>query len=236
MTAIDRIWVALDVVSVDAASRIVDMLMPLGLMQYKIGLELITRVGPDAAIACVKSRGGRVFYDGKFHDIPNTVEGAVKAVVDKGVDLFNLHALCGCEAIERAIACKGQSKVAAVTLLTSLAEADLLNFGYPPGVSKDVVVRSLADLAALKCGVDAVICSPLEAALVRNVSSAVMIVTPGVRPAGAEAQDQKRISTPGNALKAGATHLVIGRPITEAKDPAEALKRIVAEMDLALSS
>ena len=197
----------------------------------KIGLEFITASGPDGISAIVQT-GRPVFADVKFHDIPNTVAGAAKAIAALGVSLFNIH-VSGGEAMMRACVdgialAPRRPRVLGVTVLTSLADADLAAVGQN-GPAKDQVVR-LARLAKV-AGLDGVVCSPLEIAAIRSACGPeFMIVTPGVRPRGSELADQRRITTPAEAVRAGADILVIGRPITEAKDPAAAARAIAEEI------
>ena len=236
----DRIWVPVDISSHDGAKKLVYTMHGAGIRQFKIGLELITAIGPEKAIGLVESLPGcRIFYDGKFCDIPNTIAGATKAVVNHGVAMFNIHASCGYEAMRRAVENKGPSKVLAVTLLTSLGPESLSAIGYPFPASVGTVVRAMAE-TAMKAGVDGIICSPREIKLVRAVMVEqgrpdAIIVTPGVRPVWAQVGDQKRTMTPGEAIQAGATALVIGRPITN--PPAEvgssevALRKILDEIE-----
>jgi orotidine-5'-phosphate decarboxylase len=184
----------------------------------------------------------RIFYDGKFCDIPNTVAGAAKAVVARGVDIFNVHASCALASMKAVAENKGESKALAVTLLTSIGQANLIELGYPTSISTDVVVRAMAT-NAMKAGLDGIVCSPREIELVRRVMIEEnkpdgIILTPGVRPAWSQTGDQKRTMTPGEAIKAGATALVIGRPITnppaEIGSPRDALKRVLDEIASAL--
>ena len=234
MSRKDNIWVAVDVATAVEAKKLLGILFDNEIRNIKIGLEMLSSEDRDEVLKAALTFGFNIFWDGKFHDIPNTVGSASKVIASRGVKMFNVHAFSGKKAIEAAVANKGQSKVLAVTLLTSLGTEDLPDFGYPNSVSKDVVVRALASLAA-KCGVDGAICSAQEAPMVRSVMPQGMIVTPGIRPLFAVAGDQKRPVTPADAIKAGATDLVIGRPITnpppEIGTPAEALKRIVEEME-----
>lgn len=193
----------------------------------KVGLEFITANGP-AGVREIVSLGLPVFADVKFHDIPNTVAGAAREIARLGVALFNVHASGG-EAMLRAAKEAAASvdpavKVIAVTVLTSLTDDDLPVVGQvPPSQSQ---VERLAKLTR-DCGLDGVVCSPQEIGLVRHVGrDKFLIVTPGVRPAGADLADQRRVATPESALSAGADILVIGRPITAAADPAKAAAEI----------
>ena len=197
----------------------------------KVGLEFISAQGPDG-IGKIVALGLPVFADVKFHDIPNTVAGAARAIGETGADIFNVHASGGTAmmraAAEAAARFHPRPKVIAVTVLTSLADADLESVGQI-GPAAGLVSR-LAKLAK-KSGLDGVVCSPQEIALVREACGAeFLIVTPGVRPAGAALGDQRRVMTPDEAVRAGADILVIGRPITGAADPAAAARAIADEI------
>jgi orotidine-5'-phosphate decarboxylase len=231
----DRIIVALDVSSLDKAKSLVESLAP-HVGCFKVGLELLTAVGAPQVVEFVHSLGGQVFYDGKFDDIPNTIGGATKAVAGLNVKMFNVHASAGVEAMMSAVANKGQSLVLAVTVLTSLEENNAhLIFGGP---SKAKVLQLARD--AKLAGCDGIICSPQELELLgkQKELGGLMKITPGVRPLWASAGDQKRIMTPSEAIKAGATALVIGRPITkppaEVGSPVDAVKKIAEEISSVL--
>lgn len=208
----DRICLPLDgIADRKELAKIVRKLSPVvGI--FKIGLELIVKLGPEA-VAIVKENGGNVFFDGKFCDIPNTVGNASQAAASMKVDFFNVHASCGIPAMQAAVANKGAGKVLAVTVLTSLDDTECeAIFGAS---SQDKVTRFA--LMANEAGVDGLICSPREVSLLRSRPelSELLLVTPGVRPEWAATGDQKRVMTPGEAIKAGADYLVIGRPITK---------------------
>lgn len=197
----------------------------------KVGLEFITANGP-AGVREIVSLGLPVFADVKFHDIPNTAAGAAREIAKLGVALFNVHASGGAAMLraakDAAASIDPAVRVIAVTVLTSLTDADLRAVGQvPPAQSQ---VERLAGLTR-DCGLDGVVCSPQEIALVRKVGGEdFLIVTPGVRPAGADLADQRRIATPEAAVAAGANILVIGRPITGAADPAQAAAEIAASI------
>ncbi|HEX6118910.1 MAG TPA: orotidine-5'-phosphate decarboxylase, partial [Dongiaceae bacterium] len=201
----------------------------------KIGLEFFNAHGP-AGVAEIAELGAPLFLDLKFHDIPNTVAGAVRAVAPLKPMILNLHAAGGDAMMRAALDAARDSaarlgatppKLIAVTVLTSLSDVDLAEVGQP-GASDQV--RRLAALTRA-CGLDGVVCSPHEvAALRRDLGRDFLLVVPGVRPAWAAAGDQKRIMEPRQAMAAGADFLVIGRPITAAADPAAAARRIVAEL------
>lgn len=203
---------------------------------YKIGLELYTAEGPDI-VKAVKAFGKKVFLDLKFHDIPRTVARAVQSGGKLGVDLMTIHA-CGGRAMIRAAAESAAEfgaaapKILAVTVLTSLDETDLRDIGVTGRTPADQV--RAAAFMAVASGADGLVSSPREVgALSRALRAGTLFITPGVRPAGADVGDQKRVATPADAVRDGATHLVVGRPILGAADPAAAARAIRAEMDAA---
>jgi len=201
---------------------------------FKVGKQLFTACGP-AAVRMIQKYGGEVFLDLKYHDIPNTVAMACVEAAALGTQLFNLHALGGYEMMATTMAKLQQQfpdgnrgRVLAVTILTSSTETTLREIGIDHSVP-EMVVR-LAKLAQ-KAGLDGVVASPQEVGLIREACGRdFLIVTPGVRPAFAAADDQKRIMTPAEAVRAGADFLVIGRPIAAASDPVAAVEAIVAEI------
>ncbi len=201
---------------------------------FKVGKELFTSCGP-ASVEAVKKHGGSVFLDLKYHDIPNTVAQAVLSAANLGISLVNLHALGGPEMMEvaanelsRKFSGSERPRLIAVTILTSSTVDTLRAVGIDHPV-EDMVVR-LAKLAK-SCGVDGVVASPLEIRAIRAAcGDDFLIVTPGVRPLFASADDQKRIMTPAEAVAAGADYLVIGRPIAKADDPQRAADMIVNEI------
>ena len=230
MTTAPKIIVALDYAAAAPALALVDRLDP-GRCALKVGKELFTRVGPGLVETLVR-RGFRVFLDLKFHDIPNTVAAACDAAADLGVWMVNLHASGGRRmmdaARERLAAHSKAPLLIAVTVLTSLDRDDLAEIGCPDE-PLDRVLR-LARLTQ-EAGLDGIVCSPLEAAPVREaLGPGFLLVTPGVRPAGADLGDQKRIATPRAALDNGADHIVIGRPIWAARDMRRAALDILAEI------
>lgn len=202
---------------------------------FKVGKELFTSAGP-AAVESVKRHGGDVFLDLKYHDIPNTVAQAMLAAGRLGVKLANLHALGGPEMMESAANAVSREfneserpRLLAVTILTSSTRETLKAVGIDHPV--DQMVVRLARLAR-ESGMDGVVASPLEIEAIRAACGPdFLIVTPGVRPLFASADDQKRVMTPGEAVKAGADYLVIGRPIARADDPVKAAEMIVDEME-----
>ena len=202
----------------------------------KLGLEFFTAHGPDM-LRRVIGRDTALFLDLKLHDIPNTVAGAVRAVAPLAPALLTLHAGGGVAMMRAAVQEAGETaaktgvarvKLLAVTVLTSLDNADLTATGIAGGPTEQV--RRLATLAR-SAGIDGVVCSPLEIAQLRaDLGPGFLLVVPGIRPAGSLAGDQKRVMTPGQAIQAGADHLVIGRPITEAAHPRNAALAIAAEI------
>jgi orotidine-5'-phosphate decarboxylase len=232
MNARDRLIVALDVPKADEARALVDRLAGhVGL--FKVGSQIFTAAGPELVREIV-ARGQKVFLDLKFHDIPKTVAGAVASASRLGVSLVDVHGLGGramVEAAAGALPAMG-TRLLAITILTSHDEETLDEIGVNGSMAESV--RRLA-LLAKEAGADGVVASPHEVAIVREAcGSGFLIVTPGIRPAGAALGDQARAATPAAALAAGADYLVVGRPITEAADPAAAADAIVREMETAL--
>ncbi|MGE5387985.1 MAG: orotidine-5'-phosphate decarboxylase [Hyphomicrobiales bacterium] len=220
----DRLIVALDVETVEAARALVSTLGD-AVSFYKIGMELAYGGGLTLAQE-LKDGGKRVFIDLKLHDIGATVERATRQIARMGMDFLTIHAYPQTMAAARAGA--GDLKLLAVTVMTSYDDADLAEAGYAYGVA-DLVGRRAAQARA--AGIDGLILSPLELAAIRPVVGPdMLLVTPGVRPAGADAGDQKRIMTPAQAVAASADHIVVGRPITRAADPRAAAEVIVAEI------
>ncbi|MQT12919.1 orotidine-5'-phosphate decarboxylase [Segnochrobactrum spirostomi] len=226
----DRLVLAVDTADVAAARAVVDETAgTIGV--YKIGLELIYAGGLDLVRDLVAG-GERVFLDAKLLDIDNTVAGAIRSIVTLGVDMVTLHAYP--KAMAAAAAARGAAPLAllGVTVLTSMDEADFADAGYRGTVEERVRARAAQAAAA---GLDGIVCSPREIAAVRAAAGPdLLIVTPGVRPAGSAAGDQKRIATPAEAIRAGADLLVVGRPIVGAPDRREAARRIVDEIAGAL--
>ena len=226
----DRLIVALDVPSAEKARQVVQSIGEAA-TTYKVGKQLFTAEGPQIVRDLVSS-GRKVFLDLKFHDIPNTVAGAVRAASELGVSMLTVHASGGGGMLRAAAQAAEQSParlmVLAVTVLTSLSDGDMIELGIAAKVI-DQVVR-LAALARY-AGCAGVVASALEAhELRRELGSDFKIVTPGVRPAGTRAGDQARVLTPKEAIAAGANYLVVGRPILEAADPPRAANEIVREI------
>lgn len=230
MTPTPRIIVALDHPSAHEALALINRL---GAADYgvKVGKELFTREGP-ALVRELVAAGRPVFLDLKFHDIPNTVAAACEAAAELGVWMINVHASGGRAMLRAARAAlenfEQRPLLVAVTVLTSLDAAALGEVGV-----NDAPAQQVARLARLAhdCGLDGVVCSPQEIAAVKAACGhAFLTVTPGIRPAEASLDDQQRVATPASAVRAGGDHLVIGRPITRAADPAQALAAIAREI------
>ncbi len=225
-----KVIVALDFADAETALALVGRLAP-GLCRLKVGKELFTLAGPDLVRTLV-ARGFEVFLDLKFHDIPNTVAAACRAAAGLGVWMLNVHAAGGRRmmiAAQEALAGMPQRPyLIAVTVLTSMSAEDLGEVGV--AVSPADQVLRLARLTQA-CKLDGVVCSAQEASMLRaDLGADFRLVTPGIRPAGSEAGDQRRVMTPAEAMRAGATDLVIGRPITAAADPLAALNQINFEL------
>ncbi|MDD5427871.1 MAG: orotidine-5'-phosphate decarboxylase [Candidatus Omnitrophica bacterium] len=237
MTPLDKLIVALDMNTEEKAVAMAERLKN-DVKFLKIGLELFSSCGPGI-VERIRETGCDVFLDLKFHDIPNTVAKAAASVASLEPFMFNVHALGGYEMMKRtadAVTAEASRlgianpKVLAVTILTSMDEKAIKEVGLGLG-SKDAVLK-LAALAK-KAGLDGVVASPSETKVIRKeLGEDFLIVTPGVRPEWATANDQKRIATPKIAIKDGANYIVVGRPITESKDPAEAARRIQKEMEI----
>ncbi len=228
-----RLIVGLDLPSIEAAEAMVARIGR-AVESYKVGLTLLARPGGVAFAHKLRAMGKTVFQDWKLHDIGAQVEGAARAVAEGGCDLLTVHAHPQVmrAAVKGRDAAGGATKILGVTVLTSLSDADLSELGHAQ-TAAELVERRVRQ--ALDCGVDGVVSSPLEAARVRAVADAAgrpdfLIVTPGVRPLGADAGDQRRVATPSDALKAGATHVVVARPVVADADPLMAAARIAAEM------
>ena len=226
----NRVIISLDVPTVAEAFSLVDQLGD-DADFYKVGFELFTRGGPQVVNELV-SRGKRVFLDLKLHDIPNTVAGSVAAASDLGVDLLTLHASGGPRMMEAAAAARsGSLKLLAVTILTSLTSEEIASVWDREIRSMDDDVARLA-MMSKEAGVDGIVASALEVNRVRQqVGADFLIVTPGIRPAGAASGDQNRVATPAEAVQNGSDYLVIGRPITQSSDPPAAFATILKEIE-----
>jgi len=231
----DRIIFALDVATLTAATVWIHKLG--GLVGYfKVGLELFTATGPEV-VARLNNADIKCFLDLKFHDIPNTVAGAVRSATRLGVDMMTIHLSGGKAMAEAALAAAAEEadrlgikrpKIIGVSVLTSLGENDIKDLGWHASVKEQV--ERLLRLAVL-AGLDGMVCSAADLGSIRHQTpQGFLLITPGIRPTGAASGDQARISTPGAAMRAGADLLVIGRPISEAPDAREAVEKIVAEM------
>lgn len=233
----DKVIVALDVATFDEARELMDQLSD-SAAWFKVGNQLFTSVGPDI-IREIKRRGKKLFLDLKFHDIPNTVARASEAATELAVDMFNIHVSGGMDMMRDAAAATkskafelGIKKpiVLGVTILTSIDASTLEEvFGSVKSLQEQIVY--MAKLAQ-SAGLDGVVASPQEIQPIRKAcGNDFVIVTPGVRPEWASANDQKRIMTPSEAISAGASYMVIGRPIRQAQRPANALERILKELE-----
>jgi orotidine-5'-phosphate decarboxylase len=232
------IIVALDVSTLEEAESLADKLSPYA-GGFKVGMQLFNSVGPEA-LRRLRQKNLPIFADLKLHDIPNTVAGAVSTLTRYGASILNVHAAGGREMMRAAVeAAHGEASrtasepplVIAVTILTSISQ-DVFNkeIGFPGSISELVVKWALL---AREAGLDGVVASPLEIAPIRKAcGDDFVIITPGVRPAGAAADDQKRTMTPGEAVRLGATYLVVGRPVTAAPDPVKAARGILEEIGL----
>lgn len=235
VSAADRIIVPLDVPALAEAMALLDALPQV--LWWKVGLELFVSTGP-AILATLKDRQKRIFLDLKFHDIPNTVAGACRAAAGYGVDLLTVHATAAPEALSSAQAAVQEGaaaagtqppKIIAITLLTSLSSRNLA-FDLKIPLELPEYALEMA-LLARNAGLAGAVCSPQEAAQLRQVcGDDFLLVCPGVRPAWASVGDQRRTLTPAEALKAGADYLVVGRPITASSDRAAAWERICEEV------
>ena len=231
ISPIDRIFCAIDTPDLADALLLAELLAG-EVGAIKLGKEFFTAHGPDG-VRKVAACGHKIFLDLKYHDIPNTVAGAIRAAAGLNCTVLTVHASGGPPMLEAAMAAAAEAgrkrpKVVAVTVLTSLDDGDLAAVGQH-GPAADQVLR-LARLAEAS-GLDGVVCSPHEVGLLRReIGDAFALVVPGVRPDWAGADDQKRVMTPGEAIAAGADHLVIGRPITKSADPVGAARRIAVEI------
>ncbi|WP_043526481.1 orotidine-5'-phosphate decarboxylase [Litchfieldella xinjiangensis] len=232
MSTASPLIIALDYPSMDAALCMADRLDP-SRCRVKVGKELFARGGPEI-VEALHGRGFEVFLDLKFHDIPNTVAGAVQAAAEQGVWMVNVHASGGRRmmeaARERLDSQRLETRLIAVTVLTSMSDADLAEVGVSSSAADHV--ERLARLAQAS-GMHGVVCSAQESARLRDICGDDFLkVTPGIRPSFASTDDQQRILTPAEAMQAGSTHLVIGRPVTQADEPMAALSAIENELGL----
>ena len=232
----DRLIIALDLDTEEKVVRAVDTLKG-EVRFFKVGLELFSSCGPGI-IKIIKEKDCDIFLDLKFHDIPNTVARAAAVVTRLGVYMFNVHAMGGCDMMKEAAASSGSEaarlgidrpKILGVTVLTSMDVNSLKKAGITGDVQSQVL--KLAEMAK-KAGLDGVVASPAEVKAIRRaIGEDFLIVTPGVRPSRAAANDQKRIATPKEAIKAGADFIVVGRPVMEARNPVEAAGNILKEIE-----
>lgn len=225
----DRLIVALDLPHPQAGLQLAERLGP-AVTFYKVGLGMLTAGGLALALELKREHGKRVFLDLKLFDIGATIEAAVRGIAALGLDFLTVHG--DPQVVRAAVRGRGESglKILAVTVLTSLDRGDLDDNLIVPGTPGDIAVARAA--RAFAAGADGVIASPQEAAAIRALPGAPgrLIVTPGVRPEGADSGDQKRIATPAGALQAGADHIVVGRPVWASADPAAAARTILASL------
>jgi orotidine-5'-phosphate decarboxylase len=223
----ERLIVALDVPNAKAAQDLMGRIGDSAVF-YKVGLQLFTAEGPGFVAELARS-GRKVFLDLKLHDIPNTVAHAVQSVRGLGASMLTVHASGGAEMLKAAVEAAGpQLGVLAVTVLTSLNDQRLREIGVAGRTTDQVLL--LAALAQT-AGCRGVVASPQEVSQLRQaLGNGLAIVSPGIRPSGVDKNDQQRIATPREAIRAGASHLVVGRPISDANDPAQAVEAILAEM------
>ena len=226
----ERLIVALDVSTAAEAQRLVQRIGDAAGI-YKVGLQLFTAEGPQVVRDLVAS-GRKVFLDLKLHDIPNTVGHSVKAAAELGAYMLTVHASGGTSMLKAAVeASAGRINLLAVTVLTSLSADDLHQVGVPDEVT-DQALRMAA--LAQSAGCQGIVSSPRELLPLRKLlGEDFMIVTPGIRPTGSDANDQQRTATPAQAISSGASHIVVGRPITHASDPVLAAQGIIGEMEQA---
>ena len=231
----DRLIVALDIESLDQARELVRLLAG-DVGMFKVGKQLFTHAGPQA-VRLIQELGGEIFLDLKFHDIPNTVAKAAIEATRMGVKMFNVHASGSLEMMRLTVkeverVCRQEKRrkplMLAVTVLTSLSQDDLKRVGVDDKVEDQVVRLALLTKEA---GMDGVVASPHEVADIRKACGRrFVIVTPGIRPADTNRNDQQRVMTPAEAIRAGVDYIVVGRPILEAKDPVVAARSIIADM------
>ncbi|MBU4376177.1 MAG: orotidine-5'-phosphate decarboxylase [Candidatus Omnitrophica bacterium] len=231
----DKIIIALDVNSMEEMEKLVSELRSV-VKIFKIGSELFASCGFQA-IDMVRQKGGKIFLDLKFHDIPNTVIHASRAITRYGIHMFTVHTMGGFDMMKGAVEASREEAsrlktppplILGVTILTSMSAKDISSVGID-GTVPDEVLR-LAKLAE-QAGLSGVVASPREVALLRkNLKKDFLIVTPGVRPLWSRKNDQERVATPKEAIKSGADYLVIGRPITAAEDPKSAAEKIISEI------
>ncbi len=237
----DKLIVALDVETADRALELFDALRD-SVGMFKIGMQLFTAAGPDM-VRQIVSRGGRIFLDLKYHDIPNTVASAAIEATRLGVSIFNVHAAGGYEMMRRTADAVSETALReniarptaiAVTLLTSADQETLRRIGIND--EPQTIVRRLA-LLAHDSGLDGIVASPQETKIIRETvpQRDFVIVTPGIRPAGGSSHDQRRVMTAGEAIRAGSDFLVVGRPVLTAQDPVQAARQIIDEIAEALS-
>ncbi len=231
MSPRERLIIALDVASAEEAERLVARIGEAGVF-YKIGMELVY-AGGLSLVQRLVGENKNVFVDLKLHDIPNTVERATAQIARLGASFLTIHAYPQTMKAALVGAAGSRLKLLGVTVLTSMNDKDLVEAGYASGVETTVVHRARQ---AKSRGLAGLVLSPREVRMVRDVvGNRLILVTPGIRPKGSGLGDQKRVMTPAEAIAAGADHIVVGRPVTEAHDPKAAATAIIAEIEAALS-
>ncbi len=233
VNARDRLIVALDLPDVATARQLVSRLGQ-HVSFFKVGLSLQLAPGVEGLIQSLLDGHQKLFLDYKYYDIPETLTKAVSQAAQRGVTFLTIHG--SGSLIRAAVKGRGESgmKLFTVTVLTSWDKSDLLEMGYSNHTVEELVVFRAK--MAVEAGCDGVIASGREAKAIKGISNKLLVITPGIRPDGAREDDQKRRTTPRDAILAGADYLVIGRPITEAADPVEATEKILAEMQTAFDS
>lgn len=226
----NRLIAALDTDDLKVARQLIDSLAPI-VRIFKVGSQLFTGWGPDV-LQFIRKKGAEVFLDLKFHDIPNTVKGAVKAACRYNPLMLSVHTLGGSQMLRQAIEARDHSgvktKILGVTILTSLDRGQLEEIGLSVSLNEEVL--ALARIAK-RAGLDGVICSPREIGIIRqNIGQDFIVVTPGIRPSGPMNDDQRRTTRAKEAVLAGADYLVVGRPILQAQDPYEVARKIIEDI------
>jgi orotidine-5'-phosphate decarboxylase len=228
----ERLIIALDLASTEKAERLVSCIGEVGIF-YKIGMELVY-AGGLSLVQRLVGEGKKVFVDLKLHDIPNTVERATAQIARLGASFLTIHAYPQTMKAALAGAADSKLKLLGVTVLTSMNDKDLVEAGYASGVETTVVHRARQ---AKSRGIAGLVLSPHEVRMVRGaIGQRLVLVTPGIRPQGTGAGDQKRVMTPAEAIAAGADHIVVGRPVSEAADPRAAATAIIAEIEHGLAA
>ncbi len=231
----DRIIFPLDLPTLDEAAEYVELLKD-DVGVFKVGLELFVKSGPGAVEAVRERSDAAIFLDMKFHDIPETVRGAIRSASTLGVEFVTVHTEGGSALLKAVVeGSGGKTKVLGVTVLTSLSKEDLIDAGFDPKYGDASALVAARARLAKSAGCAGIVCSGLEAGLVKkDLGKDFLVVTPGIRPTGSPPDDQKRLSTPYEAVFNGADYIVVGRPIRNAPDPRKAASQIAEEIGMAL--